>query len=338
MPRILACLSCIAFLFCAAAPAKDDDGIMGIWEGSFTGGTWNGKRVTAKVVATKSGTWRAVLTLHDGDKPVATAEMEDTVPDKSISFVGKADLGPAWGGEHEVTATGGAGKLAGHFKGAKRGATPIPFAMERIEVKPPTLGQPPPEGAVVLLGGGGVEQWSLRPSTGWALHDDGSVQIANPSFVSKQEFGSCRIHLEFRTPFMPDAAVGSQARGNSGVYVQGRYEIQVLDSFGAEPANNLCGGIYKIAVPLADAVLPPLTWQTYDIEFHAPKFDEAGRKTEDAELTVYHNGILIHDQLKLPNATPGGVTEEEGKTGPILLQHHNDPVSYRNMWVQPIED
>jgi hypothetical protein len=325
-------------LVCAAASGKDDDGIMGVWEGSFTGGAWNGKSISAKIVATKAGTWKAIVTILDEGKPVASAEMEDTVPDKTISFVGKGDLGPALGGVHDVTASGGPGKLTGEFKAAKRGATPIPFAMERIEVKPPTLGQPAPDGAIVLLGGGGVDRWGLRPSTGWALHEDGSVQVSNPSFVSKQEFGSCKIHLEFRTPFMPDERVGSQARGNSGVYVQGRYEIQILDSFGAAPANNLCGGIYKIATPLADAVLPPLTWQTYDIEFHAPKFDDAGRKTQDAELTVYHNGTLIHDKLKLPHATPGGTTEDEGRTGPILLQHHNDAVSFRNIWVLPIED
>jgi hypothetical protein len=211
------------------------------------------------------------------------------------------------------------------------------FEMQRITVKPPSLGQAPPEGAIVLLDGTNLDGWLALPEK-WALVEEGAMQVTSPSLKTVQEFGSGQLHVEFRTPFMPTEPPGAQSRGNSGVYVQGRYEVQVLDSFGVEPADNLCGGIYKIAAPAADATLPPLTWQTYDITFRAPVIDASGNKTRDAEITVLHNGILIHDKLKLPHATPGGVTDVEGPAGPLLLQHHGDAVRYRNIWLKPIED
>jgi hypothetical protein len=164
--------------------------------------------------------------------------------------------------------------------------------------------------------------------------DDGAAEVTNPSLVTKQTFGDGRIHIEFRTPFMPSER--GQGRGNSGVYVQGRYEIQVLDSFGLTPADNLCGGIYKQAVPKAQACYPPLSWQTYDVTFHAPKFDSSGKKVKNAVITVVHNGIVIHDNLELDHPTPGGVADNEVDQGPILLQHHHNPVRYRNIWVAPL--
>jgi len=136
---------------------------------------------------------------------------------------------------------------------------------------------------------------------------------------------------------MPKEPTGAQSRGNSGVYVQGRYEVQVLDSFAEPPADNYCGGIYKIAAPLVNACLPPGEWQTYDITFYAPRYDDSGKKIKNAQITVYHNGTLIHDKLELPHPTPGGVSETEAKTGPLYLQNHGDAVQYRNIWVEPLE-
>jgi hypothetical protein len=147
---------------------------------------------------------------------------------------------------------------------------------------------------------------------------------------SKKKFGDQHIHLEFRLSFMPTAR--GQGRSNSGVYVQNRYEVQVLDSFGLKGENNECGGIYSQATPKVNMCYPPLTWQTYDIRFHPARFDNDGKKTEDAVITVWHNGVLIHDHVKLRGPTAGG-NKESPEPGPLFLQGHGGQVEYRNIWV-----
>jgi hypothetical protein len=148
--------------------------------------------------------------------------------------------------------------------------------------------------------------------------------------VSKQQFKDFRLHLEFQTPFMPDAR--GQARGNSGVYLQNRYELQVLDSFGLMGKDNECGAFYTLRGPAENMCLPPLQWQTYDIDFKAARFDDTGKKTEKAVATVKHNGVTIFDKLELRGSTPGGQPEADAP-GPIQLQDHGNPVRYRNIWV-----
>jgi hypothetical protein len=108
----------------------------------------------------------------------------------------------------------------------------------------------------------------------------------------------------------------------------------MLDSFGLEGKDNECGGIYKAAAPAVNACLPPLSWQTYDIEFTAPRF-ENGAKVTSARMTVRQNGILIHDDVEIPTLTPGGPQKEEQPNGPLYLQNHGNPVRYRNIWVLP---
>lgn len=326
------CAIMVAAVAMCVAYGEDDDGVMGVWQGSITGGSLEGKVVRAKIWGVKKGAWDGTLVVLDGEKAIGEGTLSDPDTDKTFAFKGTAKIDR----EYALDASAANEKMTGTLKPAGGGIA-VPFTLQRQHVVPPTLGAKAPDGAVVLMDGSNLDAWVMHPEK-WSLVDEGAMEVNSPSLKTIQEFGSCKIHLEFRTPYMPGEGVGSQARGNSGVYVQGRYEVQVLDSFGVAPQNNLCGGIYKIAVPAADATLPPLTWQTYDIEFHAPKFDTSGTKTADAELTVIHNGIVIHDRLKLPNATPGGVTDQEGKTGPLLLQNHGDPVRYRNIWIQPIED
>jgi hypothetical protein len=150
---------------------------------------------------------------------------------------------------------------------------------------------------------------------------------------SKQSFQNFTAHVEFLLPFKPYGR--GQDRANSGVYLQDRYEIQVLDSFGLKGENNECGGIYTLAAPLVNMCYPPLTWQTYDIDFTAVKYDDTGKKTKNAVLTLKHNGVLVHDHLELKSNTPGNGKKEDATPGPFQLQGHGNPVFYRNIWVVP---
>jgi hypothetical protein len=194
--------------------------------------------------------------------------------------------------------------------------------LEKVERKSPTLGAKPPEGAVVLFDGKSADAW-----------ERGKIVMENllaSDCETKQKFGDFTLHVEFRTPFKPYAR--GQARGNSGVYLQGRYEVQVLDSFGLEGENNECGGIYQIAKPKVNMCFPPLTWQTYDVEFTSAKYDESGKKIAPARTTIKHNGVVIHDNLELPRGTPGKDPEGPGP-GVIYFQGHGNPVVYRNVWI-----
>jgi hypothetical protein len=170
----------------------------------------------------------------------------------------------------------------------------------------------------------------------WLLLEDGIMQVNAGGIVSKEKFNDHRVHLEWRTPFMPEKS--GQDRGNSGVYLQGRYEVQILDSYGLEGKDNEAGGIYTVAPPRINMCYPPLQWQTYDIEFRAPRYDAEGNKTTHAKLTVWHNGVLIQDQVEAPYFTRAHVGGVMSEPGPLHLQDHGNPVWYRNIWVERIEE
>ncbi|NIA14695.1 MAG: DUF1080 domain-containing protein [Nitrospiraceae bacterium] len=165
----------------------------------------------------------------------------------------------------------------------------------------------------------------------WQLLDNSAMEVRGGGIVSKRKFRDHKIHVEFRLPFMPKAR--EQARGNSGVYVQGRYEIQILDSYGMPPKDNECGGIYKVSGPRVNMCAPPLQWQTYDITFRAARFDGTGKKTENARISVMHNGVPIHEDLVLPGPTAGCLDTNESEPGGLYLQDHGNPVWFRNIWV-----
>ena len=197
------------------------------------------------------------------------------------------------------------------------------YVLNKTERKSPTLGAKPPEGATVLFDGTNAEAWS-----GGKLDADGNLQAGT---LSKREFGDCQLHVEFRTPFMPNAR--GQARGNSGVYLQNRHEVQVLDSFGLSGENNECGGIYGKHRPKVNMCFPPLSWQTYDIDYTAARYDATGKKTSNAKLTVRHNGVLIHENAEVDVATTAAGQKDGPGAGPIQLQNHGNPVVYRNIWI-----
>jgi hypothetical protein len=195
--------------------------------------------------------------------------------------------------------------------------------LEKVDRQSPTLGAKPPAGAVVLFDGTSAEHFDQGRVV------EGNLLAASHA-QSKKVFGDHSLHLEFRTPFMPESR--GQQRGNSGVYVDSRYEVQVLDSFGLAGKDNECGGIYSISEPRLNMCYPPLAWQTYDIDFRAARYDDAGNKKQNARITVRHNGLVIHDDIEITHATPGRYGEGPQKQG-IYLQDHGNPVVFRNIWV-----
>lgn len=198
----------------------------------------------------------------------------------------------------------------------------------------------PPRGAIVLFNGTSFDGWIKKDGKGepgWKLVEGGAMQASRSGdIMTKQEFtGHFKLHVEFRVPYMPNAK--GQGRGNSGVYVQGRYEVQVLDSYGLDSKIDDCAAIYSIAKPLVNACKAPTIWQTYDIEFSAPKFVE-GKKSEPAWMSVWHNGIKVHDHVVLTkDNTPSGRGGDVSEPGPILLQDHGNPVQFRNIWLVDLE-
>jgi hypothetical protein len=204
------------------------------------------------------------------------------------------------------------------------------------EDKEDVKGVPPPRGAVVLFDGKSLDGWAGRNGgeTKFKVLEGGIMQVNGGDSVTKEKFGgNFKLHVEFRVPYEPKNQ--GQGRGNSGVYVQGRYEVQVLDSYGLESKDNDCGAIYGIAAPLVNACKAPTVWQSYDIEFTAPKCED-GKKVEPGRMTVYQNGVKIHDNVKLTkDNTTAGLGGDVCTPGPILLQDHGHPVQYRNIWLLP---
>jgi hypothetical protein len=189
-----------------------------------------------------------------------------------------------------------------------------------------------PADAVVLFDGKDASKWEPVGKTMWPVEDGVLVDTDN-DIQTKDKFKDFQLHLEFNEPKLGPEFKG-QDRGNSGVYLQGRYELQVLDSYHNETyADGACAAIYGIKPPLKNAAKPPGQWQTYDITFHAAKFDN-GKKVQDARVTVYWNGELVQDNTDITHSTGGGAKEEE-TLGPIRLQYHHHHVTFRNIWIVP---
>jgi hypothetical protein len=205
------------------------------------------------------------------------------------------------------------------------------------------LGNPwskPPKGGQVLLGtSGDLSQWEHAGKPGsqvqWTFRDGVlEVKPGSGSIVTKDAFGDCRLHVEFS---VDDNGKQGQANGNSGVYIQNRYEVQILNSCGQEPADNICGGIYKVKAADYNMARPAGQWQTYDITFHTPRWDAGGKKLRNARITVYHNGTCIHKKVEIPNKTGGGQPEGPAD-GPLLLQDHGNRIRFRNIWIMPLRE
>ncbi len=224
-----------------------------------------------------------------------------------------------------------------------------PEETEIWEPKPPKIKidqNGVPSDAIVLFNGKNMDEWIVaEDSTAakWTLNNDGSMTVksGSGSLQTKRNFGDIQLHLEWKSP---TKIVGEgQSRANSGVFIQQRYEVQILDNNDNDTyVNGQVGSIYKQSIPAVNASVPTGEWNSYDIIFHGPEFDNNGKKVKSGTMTVLHNGVLIHDHFKIQGAVAyiGWPKNDPHGDAPIILQDHNDgsKPSFRNIWVRKLND
>jgi len=205
------------------------------------------------------------------------------------------------------------------------------------------IGTRPSSDAIVLIGGAGLGEWlhekdSTKAAT-WEVNKDSSVTVkpSTGGIRTKRSFGDCQLHVEFRTPSVVKGE--GQGRGNSGIFLQSRYELQVLDNYGNRTySNGQAGSMYKQSIPLANACRKPGEWQAYDIIYTAPRFNNDGIRVAPGYITVLHNGVLVQNHTEIKGTTEyiGLPKNEAHGKGPLFLQDHGDLVSYRNIWIREL--
>ncbi len=221
-----------------------------------------------------------------------------------------------------------------------------PEETEVWEPKPPVVipskNNAAPSDAIVLFNGENLDAWVTAKDSSavkWTLNEDGSTTVkrGTGAIQTKENFGSVQLHLEWKSP--SEIRGDGQNRGNSGVFLQNRYEIQVLDNNNNDTyVNGQVGSLYKQSIPLAKASSPTGEWNTYDIIYHAPEFNTDGTKTKSATITVIHNGILVQDHVTIKGTTEyiGWPKNNAHGDAPISLQDHDSEVSYRNIWLRKL--
>lgn len=245
-------------------------------------------------------------------------------------------------------------KLCGEISNGKislkgtDGKKEFEIVLDKFERKSPTLAMPAPANAVVLFNGKNTDLWKTQKgeNCAWKLCSENAMQVAkneaepkkNQTIYSEKSFTNFKLHLEFMLPDMYRQS--EQGRANSGVFI-GPYEVQILDSFNCEGKWNECGSIYRIFPPICNAVLPPLKWQTYDIEFFAPTFDDKGALKTLPRISVYLNGVLVQNKMEIPHGTSVPQPKRAAFKHPkppykLSLQDHNNPIKFRNIWVEEL--
>lgn len=278
------------------------------WQGEYAGPGWG-----LQVVAGGSGQFDAML--YPGGLPGAGGRKESR-----SKLTGALEGDAVLLKSDQYTAN----VRTGHADILDRTGRQLARLLKQTRVSP-TLGLRAPAGAAVLFDGSSPDSFA-----GGKMTEEHLLQMGT---MTKEKVGDFRLHLEFRVPYMPHAR--GQGRANSGVYIQQRYEVQILDSFGLAGLKNECAAMYEQRAPDVNAALPPLTWQTYDIWFRQPRWSADGKtKLEPARITVYHNGIPVHWRYALTNKTGGGKPEGPEEF-PIALQDHGNPVVFRNIWMVP---
>ena len=199
-----------------------------------------------------------------------------------------------------------------------------------------------PSDAVVLFDGKDLSRWVHKDGSAakWKVENGYAEVAAKTGYIyTRDSFGDCQLHVEFAEPVPPKGE--SQERGNSGVFLMGLYEIQVLDTYENKTyADGMASAVYGQYPPLVNASRPPGQWQSYDIVFHGPRFDKEGKLTRPARVTVLHNGVLVQDNVELSGPTAHGERppyKAQPDKLPLALQDHGNPVHYRNIWIRELK-
>jgi hypothetical protein len=281
----------------------------------MVGGEGDQQKLGVQVIARGKGRFEAVGYFGglpgDGWNREQPLRAQGEVKDGEVRF--QTDRGSAKLSQSQIIACDPDGNEVGKLK--------------KVVRQSPTLDKKPPAGAAVLFNGTAD---SLKNWEGGRMTDDGLLMEGT---TSKQKFGDHSIHFEFRLAYQPEDR--GQGRSNSGIYLQGRYEVQILDSFGLEGRDNECGGIYSVRAPEVNMCYPPLSWQTFDIDFKAARFDDQGKLVASPRMTVRHNGVVVHNDVELPGerSTTAAPVRPGAESGPVFLQNHGCPLRYRNVWV-----
>ena len=287
------------------------DPLMGDWQGE--GG------YVAQVLPLADGKYRANLLTGFDTESSPLAVLDGAASGGSVTFSGEG-----WNGVVKQ----------GQFTGSKGEQK---FSLNRVARKSPTLGAPPPKGAVVLFDGKNLDAWAKKNGKSWLEEDGparwkliegGAVEVVPGSdcIITHRKFGDCKLHVEFRTLGYPS---------NSGLFLQTRYEVNINETYARLDQSPNAGfdNCTEDAKPRLRPCRPPLEWQTYDIEFHAPRFDADGKKTANARATVLFNGVKVYDNQELNRPKGAASRLGEAPTGPLMLQDHGVPIQFRNVWL-----
>jgi hypothetical protein len=318
------CVADEAAAFYPEAPVP----FMGDWVGKWTVGEDKQPDIAAQVIGRGNDTFEIVLQRALYRRAPVFATVTGRVEGDALLF----DDGYFFGEIRGDTFTGG-----------RRDDKNSAFTLHPHTQPSPTLGAPPPPEAMVLFDGSGFDQWKRFPrGASWEILEGGILQ-AHPNLgyiITERNFGDCRLHLEFRTPYLPKER--DQGRANSGVFLQHYFEVQILDSYGLPGYWNDCGAIYQISAPYVNLCLPPLQWQAFDIDFRAARYDDAGNLLEKPRMTVLHNGVAVQKDHEIPHGTSFDARKPPvnppDRPMPIRIQAHKNRVQFRNIWIVDTSD
>jgi hypothetical protein len=319
-------LSC-ALLHAHAAPFYDiSDPFMAQYEGFWTASNGARGRLSAQIRPLSNNRYDGFILFSRSKSPITAFKLSPATESNGVLNFGGASVensGDDLFAKSNLSCELRDGKISGTFKGEFGEGK---FDAAKIERKSPTLGAKPPKHSIVLTDPDNTGSWQ---NLNWPLSRDGVLRVGKGNILAKDKLTNFRLHLEFRTPYMP--VEEGQKRGNSGVYLQGIYEVQVLDSFGLYPLqDNDCAGIYKVKAPSGNASLPPMQWQTYDITFIA------ATRSRPPRITVEHNGVKVIDRAEVPaSLVEKGTGGGDLNAGFLMLQDHGNPVEFRNIWALP---
>lgn len=308
-------------------PSPSGDPFIGAFEGVYTAAGRDDYVAKGQIINVGRGLYKAKVGFgtNDGAQQYGYVEIHGSAQGSKLMLSGYSNdvhwTGTIQDGKLRI------GQQDAHYSGA--------FRMDKVIHHSPTEGLTPPRGSDVILPYAQGAKTNLDAMTNdkWEILDDGVMRVKGKSGdqKTKKSYGDVTIHLEFKLAHMPNEH--GQARSNSGLYVQDRYETQILDSFGLMSGSGDCGGIYEQAIPLVNACYPPGQWQTYDVQFKAARFNKDGSVKSYPTMTVELNGVTVQRNHVFRKVTGGAVNDDVPEKGRIRLQDHGDPVEYRNFWV-----